>query len=363
MSEIDEDIRVRRVNRYDDWNAKSMFGGFEFRVVLKHEPSFIEALNRGQKLKERLTAEAGVEDEDWFVCFGEDNDEFYLKNSMFLLSWKMKSPEDYKKWLHLVEHHTLDDEKLEQQVVDDEQVEKEAKERAEREREEKIKAAQSAQASGTMGMNMFGNPVVTAQVTPKTYTNSDNPADWEFAWMLDDISNCGNNIFCLRKINSDETVIDFDLTSHLLEQDDGFGDKSNYNGMHHTRDDVRNYLTGLGFTENPKILKDLYDWDCYTDQMIAKYHDVISGKIPLDSIKGLGWEAWYSPDGNPLLDMNPVFFLQPIGGENDQFYPFDLGEDWHNEMECHDSYEGSLKDAIKILKSMGFRYNGKHPDC
>lgn len=366
MSDID-DIRVRRVNRYSDWSPRAMFGGYEFRVILRPEPSYIESLNRSEKLKIRLEQEVGEEDEDWILILGKDEDEFYLRNSMFLLSWKMKNPEDYKKWLYKIEHHTADDEKLEQQLLDDEQAEKEDEERRERELEEKIKQAKLAQ-QNQPPINMantfggFGPGSVLQPTQPKTYTNSDNPADWEFAWILrNDTNGFYKNEFYIRKINTPNKLeIDYDLTAHLTEDPNGH---TIIYGTSDDRDIVRTYLLSLGFTENPKILKDMYDWDCYTDQMISNYHDVISGKTSIDSIKGLGWEVWYTPDGNPLLDTSPVFFLQPINGVNDQFYPFDLGDDWYTEMECTESYDGDLADAIKILKSMGFQYNGKHPDC
>lgn len=356
MSDIDEDIRVRRVNRYDDWSPQAMFGGYEFRIVLRPEPSYIESLNRAEKLKIRLSQEAGIEGEDWILVLGKDEDEFYLRNSMFLLSWKMKNPEDYKKWLHKVEHHTVDDGKLEQQVLDDEQAEKEAKERAERDREEKIKQAKLAQQNQPpINMaNMFGGFGPSSPPKPKTYTNSDNPADWEFAWVLSNNDNFYKHEFYIRNINHPTDVeIDYDLTAHLTEDDSAHTTIYGTNG---DRDVVRNYLLSLGFTENPKILKEMFEWDCYTDPMINNYHNVISGKVSIDSIIGMGWEVWYHGE-----DEGHIFFMQPINGDNDQFYPFELGDNWYTEiMECHSAYKGDDKDrAIKELKAMGFRYSGE----
>lgn len=358
MSDIDEDIRVRRVNRYDDWSAQAMFGGYEFRIVLKPEPSYIESLNRAEKLRIRLNQEAGTEGEDWILILGKDEDEFYLRNSMFLLSWKMKNPEDYKKWLHKVEHHTVDDGKLEQQVLDDEEAEKEAEVRRERELEEKIKQAKLAQQNQQTQLgNMFGGgfgPGPVHSPKPKTYTNSDNPADWEFAWVLSNHEDFFKYEFYIRKINSpNEIEIDYDMTAHLTEDDSAH---VTIYGTNDDRDVVRKYLLSLGFTENPKILKEMFEWDCYTDQMINNYHDVISGKTSIDSIIGLGWEVWYHGE-----EEGHIFFMQPINGDNDQFYPFELGDDWHTEiMECHSSYEGDDKNkAIKQLKAMGFLYSGE----
>jgi hypothetical protein len=92
--------------------------------------------------------------------------------------------------------------------------------------------------------------------------------------------------------------------------------------------------------------------------MAAEYWNLLSGKTGLNSIKGLGWQAWMCDPEDQFEDDGPTFFVQPIGDSNDQRYAFDLGSKWQEVMECHLEYEGEAEDAIKELKEAGFKYRG-----
>jgi hypothetical protein len=123
-----EEVEFTKVNKYhSDWDAKAIFSGYNLKVTLKHQDSFITQLNNTNKIKQKFTKDLGEEGGRWYC----KKDDFYLTDSIVLLQWKMYSIEDFNSWFGTVEQHTEDEEAILRQEEEKELRVKEAKERAE----------------------------------------------------------------------------------------------------------------------------------------------------------------------------------------------------------------------------------------
>lgn len=113
MTETDENIKkeieIVKVDKFKtSWHAPVLFKGYSIRVVLLPEPAYLKALNRMSWLKKKLKENVGEEGEMWFARsnVGPDNeDEIYLKNSSFLVVWKMTNYEEFNNMVAKLEQH------------------------------------------------------------------------------------------------------------------------------------------------------------------------------------------------------------------------------------------------------------------
>jgi hypothetical protein len=114
-----KEIEIVKVDKFRaGWYAPALFQGYTVRVVLLPEPAYLKALNRLSWLKKKLKDNIGVEGEMWFARSNvglENEDEIYLKNSSFLVVWKMTNYDEFNNMVAKLEQHRegLEDEQAE----------------------------------------------------------------------------------------------------------------------------------------------------------------------------------------------------------------------------------------------------------
>lgn len=102
-----DDSFIKKVDKYNSqWNPSFLFNGFNTRAVLKKPENncLLERESQIQKLKRKLSREAGEEEEDWYI---EENqftgdDELYMEDSSILTMWLIQAPETVKKIFEVI---------------------------------------------------------------------------------------------------------------------------------------------------------------------------------------------------------------------------------------------------------------------
>lgn len=96
-------LDMRQVDTKEDWPFFCQMYHHEYKVVLSKSTDLIGRIDRQATILENLDDAGLVEKEDWW--FDEDEQILYLRDSFYLLSWKMENCAQFEKSVEYVEQY------------------------------------------------------------------------------------------------------------------------------------------------------------------------------------------------------------------------------------------------------------------